>query len=178
VPVSYQGFDLLPRNEQSRSWDISKPFPYQEPGPQLVTMLEVVEHLNNPWISLKNIAELIAPGGHLILSTPNPGWSTSRLALLFGGYLTCFTPADLELNHHVFTAWPHIMENLLAEHGFSVIEYSTLEGSTRIFDENSKWLRVIWQLPARLLKKLIEYRDPSAKGMSYGIVAKRIVKTA
>ena len=113
-------------------------------------------------------------GGYLVLTTPNPAWSDSRINLLTSGYLSCFTRSDLELNHHVFTPWPHIVNRILTDSGFEIIEYSTLDGKTNIFDKNLKGLSLPIKLLSRLIKKGIEYRDKNSCGMSYGIIAKRI----
>jgi 2-polyprenyl-3-methyl-5-hydroxy-6-metoxy-1,4-benzoquinol methylase len=169
-----KSFDLFPKSVDVEFWDIEQVFPYAYPPANIVTFLEVVEHLNNPWLCLKNIAATIAPGGHLILTTPNPGWSSSRISLLMKGYLTCFTQSDLDLNHHVFTAWPHIVEKLLSDNKLEIIEYVTLDGKTKIFDGNLKLTSAVLQIPLRLVKKIIEYTNPAAIGMSYGIVARKI----
>ena len=42
----YKGFDLDPLTDAER-WDIEKPFPYGYPKTQIVTLLEVIEHLEN-----------------------------------------------------------------------------------------------------------------------------------
>jgi|GEM_PF-255335 len=172
--ILYRAFDLEPLDQSAEKWDIEKPFPYNYPSPQIVTMLEIVEHLKNPWICLKNIYNTIMPGGYLVLTTPNPGWSNSRLDVLKSGYLSCFTPTDLELNHHVFTPWPHIVERLLTDSGFEIVEFTTLEGKTNIFDKNLRGFGIPLKLASRLIKKIIESRDAAACGMSYGIIAKRI----
>ena len=172
--VSYQPFDLEPLDKSAEEWDIEKPFPYAYPAPQIITMLEIVEHLKNPWLCMKNIAETIAPRGYLILTTPNPAWSSSRLELLKTGYLSCFSLSDLELNHHVFTPWPHIVNRLLTDSGFEIFEYSTLDGKTNIFDKNLRGLSIPLKVTSRLAKKAIELRDKTSCGMSYGIIAKRI----
>jgi hypothetical protein len=172
--ITYKAFDLDPLDQSVEKWDIETPFPYAHSTPQIVTMLEILEHLNNPWLCMANVAQKIMPGGYLILTTPNPAWSTSRVDLLRKGYLTCFTQSDLDLNHHVFTAWPHITRRLLTDQGFEIIEYSTLDGKTRIFDEKLYGLSLPVKLIFRLIKKIIESRNPAACGMSYGIIAKRL----
>jgi SAM-dependent methyltransferase len=172
--VFSRSFDLEPLSAVTEQWNIENPFTYNYPAADVVTLLEVIEHLNNPWLCIKNIAEIIKPGGVLVLTTPNPAWSTSRLNLLAKGFLTCFTPSDLTLNHHVFTAWPHILEKLLRDNCFEVETYVTLDGPTRLFDKGIKISSFVFQLPARLMKKIIEKADPTSIGMSYGIIARKI----
>ncbi|MDB5150377.1 MAG: hypothetical protein JWQ57_4397 [Mucilaginibacter sp.] len=172
--IVYKTFDLNPLDPSTEEWDIENPFPYTHVAPQIITMLEIIEHLENPWLCMKNVAEKIMPGGYLILTTPNPAWSNSRVDLLRKGYLTCFTQSDLDLNHHVFTAWPHIIQRLLTDTGFEILEYSTLDGKTKIFDKNLKGLSLPVKLFFRLTKKIIEIKDPTSCGMSYGIIAKRL----
>ena len=172
--INYKAFDLEPLDAPAEKWDIEQPFPYTHPAAQIVTMLEIIEHLKNPWLCMKNVFDTIAPGGYLILTTPNPAWSTSRLNLLKDGYLTCFTPSDLELNHHVFTAWPHIVERMLTDTGFEIAEYSTLDGKTSIFDKGLTGFSIPLKLMSRIAKKKIEHRDAASCGMSYGMIAQKI----
>ncbi len=172
--VDYFAFDLEPLDRSAEEWDIEKPFPYKHPAPQIITMLEIVEHLKNPWICMKNISDTIGQGGYLILTTPNPAWSNSRIDLLKSGYLSCFSQSDLDLNHHVFTPWPHIITRLLADSGFEIQEFSTLDGKTNIFDKNLRGITIPFKIISRLAKKAIEMRDNTSCGMSYGIIAKRI----
>jgi hypothetical protein len=174
IPVSYKGFDLDPIGPETEKWNIEEPFSYSHQPPHVVALLEVIEHLKNPGICLDNIGKIVQPGGYLILTTPNPQWSTSRLSLLFTGVLTCFTQSDLDVNHHVFTPWVHVVEKLLKDAGFEVQEYVTLEGKTKIFDGNLRGGNSLKKLIARVIKKLIERRDPASCGMSYGIIAKKI----
>jgi hypothetical protein len=175
IPVSYKGFDLDPITPAAEKWNIEDPFPYLYPHPQIVALLEVIEHLNNPGLCLKNIGNTVMPGGYLILTTPNPKWSTGRVTFFATGEFSCFTRSDLDLNHHVFTPWVHIVEKILVDSGFEVVEYVTLEGKTTIFDKTLLKGDFLKRFLARCVKKIIEYRDPSSCGMSYGIVAKKSV---
>lgn len=175
IPVSYKGFDLEPITPATEKWNIEDPFPYLYPHPQVVALLEVIEHLNNPGLCLKNIGNTVKPGGYLILTTPNPKWSTSRITLLTTGELNCFSRSDLDLNHHVFTPWVHIVEKILVDSGFKIIEYVTLDGKTTIFDKTLLQGNLVKRFISRFVKKIIEYRDPSSCGMSYGLVAQKSV---
>ncbi|WP_026899008.1 class I SAM-dependent methyltransferase [Daejeonella oryzae] len=171
--IQYNSFDISPVGRNTRSWDLEIPFPYKKEKADIITLLEVVEHLNNPWQCLKNLSDIMKIGGLLLLTTPNPSWSNSRLHLFLKGKLATFTQSDLDLNHHVFTPWPHILERLLTDNGFEVIEYVTLDGQTYLFDKNLRISGLFPQIIYRVFKKTIEFFDPSSKGMSYGIIAKK-----
>jgi SAM-dependent methyltransferase len=151
-------------------WDLDDPPPNEWEKGGVALLLDVIEHCNNPGLALRHVSQILLPGAFLILTTPNPLWSRSRFEALAKGLPTCFKQSDLDLNHHVFTPWPHILQRLLSDSGFAIRHYFTLDGKTN-------WPRPRAQLkyPARLLfamlNKLVESRDPSACGMSYGILA-------
>lgn len=168
--MSYHSFDLFPPNENVRKWDIQEPFPYEGKA-DIVIMLEVIEHLNNPWKCLTNVFNVLNPGGILILSTPNPGWSESRLHLLTKGYLNMFTPNDLEVNHHVFTAWPHIVNFLLKDVGFETVQQHELGCRTKITATPFWGVKMPFRFGFRMIKKMIEAKDASAIGALYGMTA-------
>lgn len=174
LDIDYKGFDLLPLEGSIREWNIEQPFPYADPKADVIVFLEVIEHLNNPWLSFANLGNVIKEDGYILLSTPNPAWSKSRLDFLMRGFLSCFTQSDLDDNHHVFTPWPHIVEKLLADNGFKIVEYYTLDGKTRLFSSPI----LSWKFPFiiinRLIKQIIERRDPAACGMSYALVAQKV----
>lgn len=168
---SWYGFDLKPSSSNILEWDISKPCPIRNPVPDIILLLDVVEHLVNPGMALAQISQVLPTGGRLILTAPNPLWSRSRIHSLLHGNPTCFTQSDLDLNGHVFTTWPHILAKLLFDAGFDLVEYVTLEGKTEW-----PWRPISIRYPLRLLQalacKVIERLDPSACGMSFGLVAR------
>ena len=166
----WQGFDVSPVSAQITKWDLSSPCPAVEKA-DIGLLLDVLEHCRNPGLALGNIAATLRPAGWLVMTMPNPCWSRSRIHALLHGVPTCFTQSDLDHNGHVFTPWPHIVARLLADAGFDVVQYVTLDGWT------------VWpgrpispRYPLRLLQAaanmLIERLDASACGMSYGLVAR------
>ena len=168
----WQGFDLVPQTPEIHQWDLDFPMPSHFPSSGIIIMLDVLEHLNNPWLSVKNIANTLMPEGFLIITMPNPKWSRSRFYNLAEGSLSCFTQSDLDLNHHVFTPWPHIIERLLTDMGFSIEKYVTLDGSTRI-PKNPYNFRYPLRFAFSLINIMLEKYDPTACGMSYGILARK-----
>jgi hypothetical protein len=165
----WAGFDIVPRDSISR-WDLGHPCPVQGTAPDLVLWLDVIEHLANPGIALDHIVATMAPGATLLVTTPNPRWSRSRLWALHSGYLACFTQADLDLNRHIFPVWPHILERMLTDRGFTISEYVTLDGPTT-WPGAPYSLRYPLRCAVATMMMVLERRDPTACGMSYGVVA-------
>jgi len=56
----------------------------------VITCIEVIEHLENPRAVMKNIANLLKPGGHAVITTPNSESLRSYLTLIFGGHFAGF----------------------------------------------------------------------------------------
>ena len=51
----------------------------------IVLGLEVIEHIQNPWEYIGNLARLCKPSGHICISTPNITSWYSRVRFLFSG---------------------------------------------------------------------------------------------
>jgi SAM-dependent methyltransferase len=81
-----------------------------------VTMVEVIEHLEAPWTVLRQAARLVAPGGRLVVSTPNLATLRNRLELGLRGHLTSFRP---DYSPHVSPALPHVTVRILQEEGLA-----------------------------------------------------------
>lgn len=168
--LSWRGYDQTAWRRAGR-WDLSEPYPDRERcGAAL--LLDVIEHCVNPGLALRNVSNAMMPGGRLILTVPNPRWSGSRVGTLLTGYASGFMPIDLDLNHHIFTPWPHILAKLLSDAGFSVEEYVTLDGRTNPFRQRLGMLYPL-RVMSGFLRAVIELLDPSAIGMSYAFVATR-----
>jgi SAM-dependent methyltransferase len=167
----WHGFDRTPW-EEVQQWDLSLPYPNPSARADVVLLLDVIEHLPNPGLALKHVSEVLREGGFLILTTPNPRWSGSRLNTLVRGVASGFSEQDLDENYHVFTPWPHILERLLSDVGLQIEEYVTLDGWTTPLRADGRLF-----LPARYLLNvglmLIEHLDDTAKGMCFGLLARK-----
>ncbi|HME02547.1 MAG TPA: class I SAM-dependent methyltransferase [Solirubrobacteraceae bacterium] len=77
-----------------------------------VMLVEVIEHLEAPWSALRQAARLVAPGGRLVVSTPNLARLRNRLELAVRGQFTSFRPDN---QSHISPALPHVTARILSE---------------------------------------------------------------
>jgi 2-polyprenyl-3-methyl-5-hydroxy-6-metoxy-1,4-benzoquinol methylase len=85
-----------------------------EPVDRLL-MVEVLEHLEAPWTVLRAAARRVAPGGRIVVTTPNVATLRHRLDLLLRGQLTAFRPDN---EPHLTPGLPHVIEQVLSDEGF------------------------------------------------------------
>src|SRR5690606_17646852 len=166
--ATWQPFDYVKKIDESIIWDLNNEAPNHVKKAGVVIFLEVLEHLDNPLLGLQNITKHLEKGGILILTTPNPQSSKNTLSLFLRGSLYAFQEKHLKENH-VFTPWKHIVEHYLKMCGFDVLEYAIVD-TNYIYQKPTSfkdWLK-------QKVERFIEYRNPLSKGMSYGIVAKKV----
>jgi SAM-dependent methyltransferase len=82
-----------------------------------VLLVEVIEHLESPWSELRKAARLLAPGGWIVVSTPNLATLRNRLELSVRGGLTSFRS---DYQPHISPALPHVTSRILEEEGLTV----------------------------------------------------------
>lgn len=72
--VRYQGIDIAPEfaGKDILIQDISKGIPFPDATFDNVFIIEVLEHVPNPFFTLGEIHRVLKPGGVLTLSVPNP----------------------------------------------------------------------------------------------------------
>jgi SAM-dependent methyltransferase len=123
-----------------------------------VLLVEVIEHLEAPWTALRKAARLVAPGGRIVLSTPNLATLRNRLELGLRGHLTSFRP---DYQPHVSPALPHVSARILTEEGLEV-EPAVFAGSD-----------VISMSGGRVWPATIRRRYPRLTSVSIAIAAAR-----
>ncbi len=64
-----------------------------------VFAIEIIEHLENPWKTLRDILSILKDDGLLVLSTPNVSSFISRLRFFMRGTLLAFEKPDLAHGH-------------------------------------------------------------------------------
>jgi 2-polyprenyl-3-methyl-5-hydroxy-6-metoxy-1,4-benzoquinol methylase len=82
VGIDAVRYDGIPADVRFVEHDLNEPaIPLESGCAQVVAALEVIEHLENPRAFVRELARLVAPGGWLLVSTPN------QLSLLSKGTL-------------------------------------------------------------------------------------------
>jgi SAM-dependent methyltransferase len=72
--------------------DLDRGLPFPDAHFAVAVSVEGIEHLERPRAFVRELARVLAPGGRLILSTPNVLSVTSRWRWLTRGYHRFFTP--------------------------------------------------------------------------------------
>lgn len=98
--------------------------PYDDGSADVVLAGEIIEHIVDTESFLREIHRVLAPGGAVVLSTPNILWWKHRVALLAGRYpdaLDYRTRYGDDFGHvRIFT--PGLMRELLEEVGFTRVD--------------------------------------------------------
>ncbi len=126
--LSEQGFNM-------KKHDLGKSLPYHDYYFDIVTCLQVIEHLTNPEHLVKEMYRILKPGGILILSTPNLASLGSRLRLLVGLYPLQLGPCNKWHfgNHYRLFTLP-TLKTVLKRNKFSI---DKVIGTEVYFNPNS-----------------------------------------
>ena len=89
----------------------------------LVTSMEVIEHVSDPLTFVRGLADAVAPGGLLVMSTPNRTWLT-RLALVEGAERTGIIPRGTHDWDKFLT--PEELSAMVRDAGLEVIDITGL----------------------------------------------------
>jgi 2-polyprenyl-3-methyl-5-hydroxy-6-metoxy-1,4-benzoquinol methylase len=90
------GADLLPRPDElpeSIEWiqsDLNDSLLLREASFDVITAVEVIEHLENPRAVFRELRRLLRPDGILVLSTPNQESLRSYITLMLNGHFASF----------------------------------------------------------------------------------------
>jgi len=106
------------------------------PAADRVLMIEVIEHLEAPWSALRAAARVLAPGGRIVVSTPNVATLRHRLELARRGTLTSFRPG---YDPPQSPALPHVSARILGEEGLQVEEPQFAGADVISFSKGRIW---------------------------------------
>jgi 2-polyprenyl-3-methyl-5-hydroxy-6-metoxy-1,4-benzoquinol methylase len=86
-----------------------------------VLLIEVIEHVRDPWSAVEMCARLARPGGLIVVSTPNITSYFSRFRFLTGGRFHQFEEADLSYGH-INPMHPRKVELVMADSGLELLD--------------------------------------------------------
>jgi len=137
--------------------DFSDPLPFADDSFEAVLCSEGIEHCANQHDLVRELARIVKPGGHLLITTPNVLNLRSRLAYLLTGWpaltrcplsevsATCGGTLAKPLFGHVFLVSYPVLRALLRRAGFEQIRVFTAK-----YSGSSVLLAPLLWLPARL----------------------------
>lgn len=109
------------------SVDLDQPFAEQLGGPfDVVSALEIIEHLASPIAFLQEAGKLLAPGGLLLVSTPNVSEWQSRIKFLLRGRLRYFDEKQYLYQRHISPIFPALAPFMLKEAGLQLVTMTTV----------------------------------------------------
>jgi len=98
----------------------------------LILCVEVLEHLENPWNFIRELRELLLPGGVIILTTPNSDSVLDRINYARYGHAFYFGEQGyLNSEGHITAVPDWLMRLILKSNGFDSVNLSAV--STRPF---------------------------------------------
>ncbi|MFA6461383.1 MAG: methyltransferase domain-containing protein [Candidatus Woesearchaeota archaeon] len=128
------------------------PFPYKDQEFDMITVIEVIEHLENPWAFVRELHRLVKKEGTLIITTPNVGNWYSRLRYLFNMRFANFfdTKFNKDGFDHITPIFPETMRMLISEK-FKIKHISYNRSHIPFINLNLPWKN-------RLLGEIVIYR--------------------
>jgi SAM-dependent methyltransferase len=113
------------------SGDFARGIPGRSYG--LITCLEVIEHLENPFSFFRNCAELLARDGTLIVSSPNLESWMARLMFLATGQLPWFGEKGYRENQHTIPHFSWQLPIVARMAGLELVEIQTTDNKFMLY---------------------------------------------
>jgi SAM-dependent methyltransferase len=149
--------------------------PYDDASFDVACSLEVIEHLEDQFLFVRELFRILKPGGVAIISTPNVLNINSRLRTLHSGFAVLFDPLPISSSDPVHTSG-HIhpisyyyLAYMLFRAGFAgvAVEYDRLKRSS-----SGLLLVAGWYVAAGnwLFRRRLRKRKPEVEADSRGVI--------
>ncbi len=118
-----------------------------------IAAIEIIEHLENPYLFLRECAKLLKPNGLLFITSPNVESITSRIIFLYTGRLIGFGEVETLRPAHITPLFKWKFDLAFEEAGFDYV----WEGYNRIsYRVGDNFHNKIGSLMARLLRPIVK----------------------
>ncbi len=135
-----------------------------------IVAIEIIEHLENPYLFLRECAKLLKSNGLLFITSPNVESITSRIIFLYTGRLIGFGEVETLRPAHITPLFKWKFDLAFEEAGFEYV----WEGYNRIsYRVGDNFHNKIGSLMARLLRPIVKGEKD---GENRIVVARRIAQ--
>jgi len=135
-----------------------------------IAAIEIIEHLENPYLFLRECAKLLKPNGLLFITSPNVESITSRIIFLYTGRLSSFGEVETLRPAHITPLFKWKFDLAFEEAGFEYV----WEGYNRIsYRVGDNFHNKLGSLMARLLRPIVKGEKD---GENRIVVARRLEK--
>jgi 2-polyprenyl-3-methyl-5-hydroxy-6-metoxy-1,4-benzoquinol methylase len=128
---------LAPEIEWMKA-DLNYELPGLDEAFDVISAVEVIEHLENPRAVVRSWARMLKPGGTILFSTPNNESLRALLALVLRGHYVDF--GDGSYPAHITALLRKDLERILTEEKFGALEFHYSDRGTV-----PKFTRLTWQ---------------------------------
>jgi 2-polyprenyl-3-methyl-5-hydroxy-6-metoxy-1,4-benzoquinol methylase len=132
--------------------DLNQPFAAQLPSRfDAVIALELIEHLENPRHFFRQCRQLLGPGGHLVVSTPNLANPVSQAMFVREGMFQWFREPDYREQGHITPLAPAVLRRCWSEAGFACAWEGSVSDPYRLLHRRrDRGTRLLARVLARL----------------------------
>jgi SAM-dependent methyltransferase len=85
---------------------------------------EGLEHIENPWLALREFYRVVRPGGSMVVSIPNTIDMRQRRRLLFRGFYGNYFPVD---QHHINLMGPLVLCHAMLRIGYLIRDIGAVD---------------------------------------------------
>lgn len=143
------GVDLMHTNIPGTEWfvqDLNRNLQFQSGMFDVVTCIEVIEHVENPRKIVREMFRILKPGGTLVVSTPNNQSWRAVLSYIFRDHFVDFTQSSYPA--HITAVNRTDLARMCAEAGFADVHFDYTN-----YGVVPRWTHLSWQsLTAGALK--------------------------
>lgn len=133
--------DLMYSRVEGVEWfvqDLNRLLQFKDEKFNVVTCVEVLEHIENPRKLIREMYRVLKPGGILVASTPNNQSWRSILSYIFREHFVAFTNSSYPA--HITAMNKTDLSRMCDEAGFSKVDFAYTDKGTL-----PKWTRYTWQ---------------------------------